>query len=168
MGLAEGLAQVARRPVDSHQDAAGHPGAPDRDSLGQRQRREEPAGALVADPARERDPQAQLGREAPDVREVPRSTVDAESASAGIEVVRLVARLVTAWQEDPPGVLRSGGLGVRDLRRAATTLEVDDATAAFLTSTPERIAQGYQQNIPFWVKNFDLAAEKWNALLSGN
>lgn len=46
--------------------------------------------------------------------------------------------------------------------------KVDDTTAAFLTSTPERIAQGYQQNIPFWVKNFDLAAEKWNALLSGN
>ncbi|WP_251150197.1 helicase-associated domain-containing protein [Cellulosimicrobium sp. Marseille-Q4280] len=65
----------------------------------------------------------------PDVREVPATTVDAESASAGIEAVRLVARLVTAWQ-DPPGVLRSGGLGVRELRRAATTLEVDDATAA--------------------------------------
>jgi putative spermidine/putrescine transport system substrate-binding protein len=46
--------------------------------------------------------------------------------------------------------------------------KVDDVTAAFLTSTPERIGQGYQQNIPFWVKNFDLAAEKWNALLSGN
>ncbi|WP_454042891.1 helicase-associated domain-containing protein [Cellulosimicrobium sp. Marseille-Q8652] len=66
----------------------------------------------------------------PDVREVPAATVDAESASAGIEAVRLVARLVTAWQENPPGVLRSGGLGVRELRRAATTLEVDDATAA--------------------------------------
>lgn len=46
--------------------------------------------------------------------------------------------------------------------------KVDDVTAAFLTSTPERIAQGYQQNIPFWVKNFDLANEKWSALLSGN
>ena len=45
---------------------------------------------------------------------------------------------------------------------------VDANTTAFLTSTPERIAQGYQQNIPFWVKNFDLASEKWNALLSGN
>lgn len=46
--------------------------------------------------------------------------------------------------------------------------KVDEITASFLTSTPERIAQGYQQNIPFWVKNFDVAAEKWNALLSGN
>ncbi|SOC36755.1 putative spermidine/putrescine transport system substrate-binding protein [Rhizobium subbaraonis] len=46
--------------------------------------------------------------------------------------------------------------------------KVDDATAAFLTNTPERIKQGFQQNIPFWVKNFDLASEKWSALLSGN
>ncbi|MCB7136934.1 helicase-associated domain-containing protein [Cellulosimicrobium marinum] len=66
----------------------------------------------------------------PGLREVPPGTVGAESASAGLEAVRLVARLVTAWQENPPGVLRSGGLGVRDLRRTATTLETDDATAA--------------------------------------
>ncbi|MBD5786627.1 helicase-associated domain-containing protein [Cellulosimicrobium terreum] len=66
----------------------------------------------------------------PDAREVPAATVDAESASAGLEIVRLVARVVTTWQESGPGVLRSGGLGVRDLRRTATTLEVDDATAA--------------------------------------
>ena len=45
---------------------------------------------------------------------------------------------------------------------------VDANTMAFLTSTPERIAQGYQQNIPFWVKNFDKAGEQWAAVLSGN
>ncbi len=45
---------------------------------------------------------------------------------------------------------------------------VDANTTAFLTSTPERIAQGYQQNIPFWVKNFDKAGEQWAAVLSGN
>ncbi|OLT48126.1 hypothetical protein BJF88_03705 [Cellulosimicrobium sp. CUA-896] len=66
----------------------------------------------------------------PDVPTVPAATVDAEAAAAGLETVRLVARLLTAWQETAPGVLRAGGLGVRDLRRAATTLEVDDATAA--------------------------------------
>lgn len=66
----------------------------------------------------------------PEVRELPAGTVDAESASAGLEAVRLVARLVTHWTEHPPGVLRAGGLGVRDLRRAALALEVDDPTAA--------------------------------------
>ncbi|MFE6236651.1 helicase-associated domain-containing protein [Cellulosimicrobium sp. NPDC057862] len=66
----------------------------------------------------------------PEVRELPAATIDAESASAGLEAVRLVARLVTHWTEHPPGVLRAGGLGVRDLRRAALALEVDDPTAA--------------------------------------
>lgn len=65
-----------------------------------------------------------------EVRELPTTTVDAESASAGLEAVRLVARLVTHWTEHPPRVLRAGGLGVRDLRRAALALEVDDPTAA--------------------------------------
>ncbi|QJW35874.1 helicase-associated domain-containing protein [Cellulosimicrobium protaetiae] len=66
----------------------------------------------------------------PAVAGLPAATVGAESASAGLEAVRLVARLVTHWTEHPPGVLRAGGLGVRDLRRAALALEVDDATAA--------------------------------------
>jgi putative spermidine/putrescine transport system substrate-binding protein len=46
--------------------------------------------------------------------------------------------------------------------------EVDDITKAFLTNTPERIKQGYQQNIKFWVANFPAAAEKWTALMAGN
>ncbi len=66
----------------------------------------------------------------PDAPALPAATVDAESASAGLEAVRLVARLVTRWTEHAPGVLRAGGLGVRDLRRAALALEVDEPTAA--------------------------------------
>ncbi|MBL0371229.1 extracellular solute-binding protein [Rhizobium sp. KVB221] len=46
--------------------------------------------------------------------------------------------------------------------------EVDEVTKAFLTNTPERIKQGYQQNIKFWVANFPAAAEKWSALMAGN
>jgi putative spermidine/putrescine transport system substrate-binding protein len=46
--------------------------------------------------------------------------------------------------------------------------DVDEVTAAFLTNTPERVKQGYQQNIKFWVENFDVAAEKWTALMAGN
>jgi len=40
--------------------------------------------------------------------------------------------------------------------------------AKFLTSSPERLATAYYQNIPFWVENATVATEKWNALLSGN
>jgi len=45
---------------------------------------------------------------------------------------------------------------------------VDAATQAFLTNTPEREQQGYHQNIKFWVENFAVAQEKWSALMAGN
>lgn len=46
--------------------------------------------------------------------------------------------------------------------------KVDEITKAFMTNTPERLEQGYQQNIKFWVANFEAAAEKWTALMAGN
>ncbi|WP_344008852.1 helicase-associated domain-containing protein, partial [Isoptericola halotolerans] len=68
----------------------------------------------------------------PTGREVPRAGADAESAVAALETVRQVARLITAWDDGPPSVLRAGGLGVRDLRRTAALLETEEATAAFV------------------------------------
>lgn len=71
----------------------------------------------------------------PDLTQVPHrspETVAAESASAGERCVRLVARLLRTWEQEPPGVLRAGGLGVRDLRRTAATLEVEEREAAFV------------------------------------
>jgi len=67
--------------------------------------------------------------------DVPRRThalVAAESAAAGERIVLLVARLVRLWEQAPPGVLRGGGLGVRELRRVAGALETDEAEAAFV------------------------------------
>ncbi|WP_421742098.1 helicase-associated domain-containing protein [Cellulomonas sp.] len=58
--------------------------------------------------------------------------VAAESAAAGERIVLLVARLVRLWEHTPPGVLRGGGLGVRELRRVAMALETDEAEAAFV------------------------------------
>lgn len=46
--------------------------------------------------------------------------------------------------------------------------KVDASVAAFLTNTPDRVKQGYQQNIKFWVANFDAASKKWTALMAGN
>lgn len=46
--------------------------------------------------------------------------------------------------------------------------KVDESVAAFLTNTPERSALGYQQNIRFWVDNFQAASEQWGALMAGN
>lgn len=58
--------------------------------------------------------------------------VTSESAAAGERSVLLIARLVRLWEHTPPGVLRGGGLGVRELRRVAMALETDEAEAAFV------------------------------------
>ncbi len=61
--------------------------------------------------------------------------VDASAGSAAADLLRLVDELLQAWSLSPPPVLRSGGLGVRELRRTAASLDVDDVTAAILIET---------------------------------
>ncbi|RYV51263.1 helicase-associated domain-containing protein [Pengzhenrongella frigida] len=63
---------------------------------------------------------------------LPQETVEDESARAAQDAVRLVAGLIREWERVPPPVLRSGGLGVRELRRLASQLEIDDIQAAFV------------------------------------
>lgn len=62
----------------------------------------------------------------------PPQLVGRSAGSAAAEILRLVGELGDAWGLTPPSVLRSGGLGVRELRRTATTLDVDDGLAAFV------------------------------------
>lgn len=71
----------------------------------------------------------------PDAPVRPAAVVAAESARAAEHTVRLVRQLLTRWEQSPPGVLRAGGLGARDLRRTAQGLDVDDAHAAWLVET---------------------------------
>jgi hypothetical protein len=52
------------------------------------------------------------------------------AAAQAFTFVRLVDDLLAAWGLDPPGVLRAGGLGVRELRRAAALLDVEEWVAA--------------------------------------
>jgi hypothetical protein len=54
------------------------------------------------------------------------------AAGAAFDVVRRVELLLDHWGTHPPGLLRSGGLAVRDLKAAALLLHVDERTAAFL------------------------------------
>ncbi|MCK6210917.1 helicase-associated domain-containing protein [Georgenia sp. EYE_87] len=65
-------------------------------------------------------------------RRVPAAVVPAEGARAAEEIVRLVGLLLETWQHEGAGVLRSGGVGVRELRRTAAALEVDEARAALV------------------------------------
>jgi len=66
----------------------------------------------------------------PEGRGVPQAVADAEAASAALELVRWVDLLVAAWDDAAPAVLRSGGLGVRDLRRTAHALGTTEEHAA--------------------------------------
>ncbi|WP_121001755.1 helicase-associated domain-containing protein [Saccharothrix australiensis] len=60
------------------------------------------------------------------------ATVDSTGAGEALELSRHVEALLTGWSEEPPAVLRSGGVGVRELRRLAKELDVDERRAALL------------------------------------
>jgi hypothetical protein len=58
--------------------------------------------------------------------------VDRAAAHEAADVVSKVEKLLESWSQDPPGVLRTGGLGVRDLKRTAKDLDITEAGAALL------------------------------------
>ncbi|MGI9064433.1 MAG: helicase-associated domain-containing protein [Pseudonocardiaceae bacterium] len=67
-------------------------------------------------------------------------TIDATAAGAALELLRHADALLELWSTEPPPVLRSGGLGIRELRRAARALGVDEARAALLVEVAAEAA----------------------------
>ena len=61
--------------------------------------------------------------------------VDGVAAAAAFDAVRRLELLLDLWGAEPPASLRSGGLGVRDLRATAAALHVDEPTVALLVET---------------------------------
>ena len=68
----------------------------------------------------------------PEAAEFPIEQINAQALGAVDATVHLVAELLAAWTIAPPAVLRSGGLGIRDLRKVAARLEVSEAETAFI------------------------------------
>jgi hypothetical protein len=66
----------------------------------------------------------------PATSERDQAMVDRAAAGAAFDLVRHVELLLEHWGTAPPGTLRGGGLGVRDLRATAELLHVDEPTAA--------------------------------------
>lgn len=60
------------------------------------------------------------------------ATVDQVAAGEALEFCRQVTTILESWSAAPPPVLKSGGLGVRDVRRICRELEVDETRAALL------------------------------------
>jgi hypothetical protein len=79
-------------------------------------------------------PMGPLTLTAPDLatRDRGADVVDRTAGGAALGVLRQVELLIAYWSRNGPPVLRSGGLGVRELRRAAKEMDVDEATAALL------------------------------------
>jgi hypothetical protein len=104
-----------------------------------------------------------------------RAQVDRAAAGAAFELVRRVELLLDHWGTEPPGALRGGGLGVRDLRATATLLHVDQPTAAVVVETAYAAGllstSADADGNPAWVPTdlFDQwvarpVAERWSAL----
>lgn len=58
--------------------------------------------------------------------------VDRTAAGSAFAFVRRMIDTLDTWSTAPPPVLRSGGLGVRELRRLASALDTDDWVAALV------------------------------------
>ncbi len=69
---------------------------------------------------------------APDLDVQPVKGLDATAAHAAAEAVAKTEALLELWATSPPSVLRAGGVGVRDLKRSAKELDVDEARVALL------------------------------------
>ena len=103
------------------------------------------------------------------------SLVDKVAAGAAFEVVRRVELLLDHWGTQPPSVLRSGGLAVRDLKAAAALLQVDERTTALVVEVAHAagllaIGTGPDGD-PAWLPTDELdrwvtrdAAERWQVL----
>jgi hypothetical protein len=65
-----------------------------------------------------------------DVREYAPAELDRLGTTAVLESLRLIETLCEEWTRTAPALLRTGGVAVRDLRRYARTLQVDESTCA--------------------------------------
>ncbi|MGH3773156.1 MAG: helicase-associated domain-containing protein, partial [Pseudonocardiaceae bacterium] len=83
-------------------------------------RGDQPLGPLELD-----EPELPTRRHAP-------SLVDSTAAGAVLDLLRRTEMLLAEWSADPPPTLRSGGLGMRDMRRTARLLDVDEAAVALI------------------------------------
>jgi hypothetical protein len=101
--------------------------------------------------------------------------VERAAAGAGFEFARRAEMLLEHWATRPPGGLRAGGLGVRDLKAAADFLHTDIPTAALVVETAAAaglLALGMDdEHDPAWLPTdaYDAwaagsGAERWTVL----
>jgi XPB/Ssl2-like helicase family protein/WYL domain-containing protein len=103
--------------------------------------------------------------------------IDQLASAAALELARQVEALLESWAAQPPPVLRSGGVGVRELRRTARSLDVDQTGMALLAETALAaglLGQSYDPaNGQVWLPTSDFdawsrapVAQQWSRLAS--
>jgi Helicase conserved C-terminal domain len=93
---------------------------------------------------------------APGVQDVPLRDVTEVDSHAGLrarETVALTRDLIDAWSIDPPTVLRSGGLAVRDFAAARSMLHANWSRAALTIEVAQaaRLVADDEEERPNWV-----------------
>ena len=104
-----------------------------------------------------------------------RDKVDAAGAGQAMEVVRQAESILESLAAEPAAVLRSGGMGVRELRRLSRAAGLDESLTALLleVTTAARLLDDDQEADPHWLpttgydtgRDSDLAA-RWLRLVS--
>jgi len=82
-------------------------------------------GRLYPDAAELAEPSIALRERKPEL-------VDRAAGGAALEFLARVEHLLQLWERQPPSVLKTIGLGVRDLRRTAAALGTDEALTALV------------------------------------
>lgn len=67
-----------------------------------------------------------------DVAHVPLSHVDDAAAAAVVDLLWRVDEIMAVWDDEPPRVLRTGGVSVRDHRRTAVAIDSPSDLTAFI------------------------------------
>jgi hypothetical protein len=77
-------------------------------------------------------PLGELHPEPPRPAATPHKDADRAGSGQAAETLRLTEALLEACAEDPPGVLRAGGIGVRDIRRLSKASAVEESQVPLL------------------------------------
>ncbi|MBB5906071.1 helicase-associated domain-containing protein [Actinoalloteichus hymeniacidonis] len=101
----------------------------------------------------------------PELDTTRRAAADVDGAAAGeaLELCRHVDTLLQLWSAEPPAVLRSGGLGVRELKRAARAMECTEARATLVIelAAAAALVAASEDTDPRWL--LTTTADTWTA-----
>ncbi|WP_033295343.1 helicase-associated domain-containing protein [Amycolatopsis jejuensis] len=80
-------------------------------------------------------------------------TVDETAAGEAMELLRQMESMLRAWSDAPPPVLKSGGLGVREVKKLAKDLEADEIRATLLAelAVGAGLVGDSENSAPEWV-----------------